>query len=324
MAELKAYISIARPDHWIKHIFIVPGVLIALVLDDSSSVDVGSIILGFVSACLISSSNYVINEYLDANFDRFHPSKKNRNAVVHDLSASWVLLEYLVLLFLGISCALFVNGFFASIATLFSFMAILYNVPPIRLKDRYFLDVLSESINNPLRLLLGWFMVTQTTVPPTSILISYWFGGAFLMAAKRFSEYRFLASSVGVVRAGQYRKSFNRYTEASLVGSMVCYALISVMLISAFIIKYRTEYFLTTPIIVALFTYYVVISFKEESLVQAPERLRSSPILIGLMMLLLASFTFLTFYNLPVLDELLRSNAIDIGEITERVSGMLK
>ena len=32
-------------------------------------------------------------------------------------------------------------------------MGIAYNVPPLRTKDRPYLDVLSESVNNPLRLL---------------------------------------------------------------------------------------------------------------------------------------------------------------------------
>ncbi len=39
-------------------------------------------------------------------------------------------------------------------------MGVLYNVKPFRTKDIAYLDVLSESINNAIRLLLGWFFVT--------------------------------------------------------------------------------------------------------------------------------------------------------------------
>lgn len=53
-----------------------------------------------------------------------------------------------------------------------------------------YVDVLSESVNNPLRMLLGWFMVTSVLVPPVSLLICYWMAGCYLMALKRFSEYR--------------------------------------------------------------------------------------------------------------------------------------
>ena len=45
--------------------------------------------------------------------------------------------------------------------------------------------VIVESLNNPLRFLFGWFAVTLHFAPPVSVLLAYWCGGAFLMAAKR-------------------------------------------------------------------------------------------------------------------------------------------
>ena len=53
------------------------------------------------------------------------------------------------------------------------FMGLIYNVPPIRSKERPYLDVLSESINNPIRLLLGWFVVTERELPPASLVVIY-------------------------------------------------------------------------------------------------------------------------------------------------------
>ena len=38
-------------------------------------------VLGFASAVLIASSNYIINEWLDREFDAFHPDKSKRPAV---------------------------------------------------------------------------------------------------------------------------------------------------------------------------------------------------------------------------------------------------
>ena len=60
----------------------------------------------------------------------------------------------------------------------FLLIGIIYNVPPFRTKDIPYLDVLSESLNNPLRFILGWHMIIDS-FPPSSILISYWMGGAF-------------------------------------------------------------------------------------------------------------------------------------------------
>ena len=53
-------------------------------------------------------------------------------------------------------------------------MGCFYNIPPARTKDVPYLDVLTESINNPLRMLLGWYAVTSVLVPPVSLLVSYW------------------------------------------------------------------------------------------------------------------------------------------------------
>ena len=48
-------------------------------------------------------------------------------------------------------------------------MGILYNVKPVRTKDIPVLDVLSESVNNAIRLLTGWFAVTGVFLSPVSI-----------------------------------------------------------------------------------------------------------------------------------------------------------
>ena len=55
----------------------------------------------------------------------------------------------------------------------------LYNVPPIRIKDYAYFDVLAESVNNPLRFLVGWFAVAPQFLPPSSVLLAYWMGAHF-------------------------------------------------------------------------------------------------------------------------------------------------
>jgi hypothetical protein len=44
-------------------------------------------------------------------------------------------------------------------ACIFALQGIVYNVRPLRTKDKPYLDVISESINNPLRLTIGWAMI---------------------------------------------------------------------------------------------------------------------------------------------------------------------
>jgi hypothetical protein len=61
----------------------------------------------------------------------------------------------------------------------------------VRTKELPYLDVLSESVNNPLRLFLGWFALVADKLPPLSLALAYWMVGAFFMATKRYAEYRF-------------------------------------------------------------------------------------------------------------------------------------
>ena len=94
---MKKYIKIARPDHWIKQMFVFPGCLFALLLAEKRGVGPGvllTMMLGFLSTCFIASANYVINEWLDAEFDKYHPTKKYRSVVTEDVKGKIVYAEY--------------------------------------------------------------------------------------------------------------------------------------------------------------------------------------------------------------------------------------
>ena len=75
------YLKIARPDHWLKNVFILFGHLVAwaLVLEFRwDAALAGAAVLSLIPACLIASTNYILNEILDAPFDAMHPTKKLR------------------------------------------------------------------------------------------------------------------------------------------------------------------------------------------------------------------------------------------------------
>ena len=296
---MKNYVKIARPDHWVKNAFIIPGLAIAILLTDfvfSPDVIV-RFVLGFMATCFIASANYVINEWLDAEFDKYHPTKKYRPVVSENMKLSLVLIEYALLIVLGIGLSVMVGKMFALMELWLLIMGVLYNVKPIRTKDIPYLDVLSESINNMIRLLLGWFIITQEFQPPISILIGYWFAGAFLMATKRFAEYRMIGDpSV----AGLYRKSFAHYTETSLLVSSFFYAMCATFFIGVFMIKYRMEYIIAMPFVFGLFCFYLYIAFKPDSAVQKPEKLYKEKSLLIYIAVLVLILLLLTIIDIPM------------------------
>lgn len=312
MTHFKEYLRIARIDHWIKQLFVLPGMAFALFLVpqiDSISQIILRLILVFFSTSAIASANYVINEWLDAKFDKFHPVKKNRSVVSGNLKTSWIIFEYIVFALVGFGLAILSSGIgavFYMEAWLF-IMGIIYNVRPVRTKEIPYLDVLSESINNAIRLLIGWFAVTTSYFPPVSIVLGYWMGGAFLMAMKRYAEYRMIGNKE---QAALYRKSFKYYTSHTLLASSFFYALLSVFFCGTFMIKYRIELILDIPLLCGLFCYYLIISYKEDSSVQKPEKLfREKGLMIYLLILIIVTVVLL-FVDIPVLSWLLGKDLI--------------
>ena len=317
-AGLADYVAIARPDNWVKNVFMLPGILFALLvyrpaLDAHLLLNV---VLGLVSTCLVASANYVINEYLDAEFDKFHPLKKKRTSVVRVVNPTIVYLEWFGLAAVGLTLGYLISVQFLLVAAFLLLMGVFYNVRPFRTKERVYLDVLSESVNNPIRFALGWFIAAPAltlgtfsglgllkSLPASSILVAYWMGGAFLMATKRFAEYRLIGDPS---LAGLYRRSFKFYTEHSLLISMFFYALTSAFFLGIFLVKNRIELLLSFPFFALLFAWYLRIGLLDDSPVQGSEKLYTRKWFMLYVLLFSLLLIVLMFVDIPWLHLLLQ------------------
>lgn len=301
--DWKAYVAIARPDHWFKNVFMLAGVLLAMFchVDAISVSAIGTLVVGFIATCIVASSNYVINEILDAPPDRHHPVKRNRPIPSGRVSLPLAYCEWIILGIVGLALSATVNWPFFASALLLLIMGLVYNVPPIRTKQVPYLDVLTESVNNPLRLMLGWFTVTATAVPPMSLTISYWLIGAFFMGSKRFAEYRSIGDKA---IASAYRRSFRYYDENRLLVSLFTYACGSALFLGVFIIRYHLELILLVPLIAGFFGYYIHIALKPNSPVQAPEKLYREWGLMLYLAICLAAFVAMMAIEIPWLYQL--------------------
>jgi len=301
---LSAHLQIMRLDHSIKNIFVVPGIVVPLSVLHTSWMSgslARSVLIGFLATSLVACSNYVLNELLDAPFDRLHPKKQSRPAAMGLINTPLAYLQWILMMVAGMALAWSISRPFAYTAAALWIMGCLYNIRPFRTKDRVYLDVLSESVNNPLRMLLGWYMVTSSLVPPASLLLCYWMGGCFLMALKRFSEYREIGDPI---LAGAYRKSFQSYTEVSLLTSVTFYASAAMLFFGAFIMRYRIELILVFPLIALLMSTYFALAFQPNSAVQNPEKLYREPRLMIEAGLASASMIGLLFINIPILGQI--------------------
>ena len=295
---LQGHLEICRFDHWIKNVFILPGLLIAIsVYPQSIGLHlIYSIAIGFLAAGIIASSNYVINEILDAPFDALHPNKRLRPTPAGRVHIRWGYVQWIALMLLGLTLGSLISQSFMYVLLWLWIMGCIYNIPPVRAKDVPYVDVLVESINNPIRLLIGWYIVSPPIQIPVSLLISYWMIGAYLMAIKRFAEMRDISKNIS---ARQYRKSFAFYTEQNLLVSIMFYAAASMLFFGAFVMRYRLELIFSFPLIAFIMAMYLNLAFKEDGVAQAPEKLwKETPLMVA-SFLCLVLMVFLMNYPLP-------------------------
>jgi 4-hydroxybenzoate polyprenyltransferase len=301
--DLRAYVQIARIDHWFKNSFMVLGVILAVFYEPhvASWASLAPLALAVIATCLVASSNYVLNELLDAPHDRLHPEKKYRPVPSGRVRPAFGYAEWLLLALAGLSVALSINIYFFGSALLLWIMGIAYNVPPLRTKEWPYVDVLSESVNNPIRLLLGWFALITGRFPPLSLAIAYWMIGAFFMAMKRYAEYR----HIGDRRvAAAYRRSFAYYTEERLLISLFFYATACALFAGIFIVRYHPELILFVPFAAGLFAFYMKLGLQPDSPTQNPEKLYRHTGFVVYLVVCFAVFVALMFTSIPKIYDL--------------------
>ena len=123
MNIIKNLFLASRPNQWTKNLLVFLAPLFAFSFETQTLL---TSIKAFIAFCLISSSIYLINDSIDKNKDKEHPTKKFRaiaSGLVSIKSAFLLSLVYLSLsLFVGFS----INIFFGFILVLYFLVQILY------------------------------------------------------------------------------------------------------------------------------------------------------------------------------------------------------
>jgi len=294
MEQHKILIDVFRPKRWYRNAFMLLGALMAVFLNQIPwNEAIYSIVISFTAICLVASGNYGINEACDIETDKHHPQKKFRALPSGRVKLSVVIIASVVLYASGLFLAWQIGNFFVlgMLGLFILTTGILYNVPPLRLKDVPYVDFILESFGNPVRLLVGWYAVASQIVPISFILI-FWCLGVVLMAGKRFAELRFLKDQPDMVL---YRKSLNYYTEEKLLLVMVAAALVLLYMFGVLSVKHEIDLVVLMPFVVFFLVWYFHLAHQPDSIAKDPERIFENwPFVIYALSLILAFF--LIFY----------------------------
>ena len=191
MGRIGCVLQVLRPHQWTKNALVFLPVVLAQRLNEWNVWVLG--ILAFAVFCLAASGVYVVNDILDIEADRQHPSKKNRPFAAGALSprSGIILAVSLLLAALALAAAALPSG----AVLLVAFYALLSSSYSLWLKRFVMVDVLVLSGLYSLRI-LGGGLATDTAV-------SRWllaFSGFFFLSlafAKRYTELHLLSFTNG-------------------------------------------------------------------------------------------------------------------------------
>jgi 4-hydroxybenzoate polyprenyltransferase len=178
---LRALIRLLRPRQWLKNGLVFAALLFSGQLRNPASTTLATV--AFLSFCLASSATYSLNDALDAEEDRLHPTKRFRPVAMGVISPAQAMVVSALLAVIALAVGFTVNAGLAVIVLLYLGVNLLYS---FTLKHVVLLDVMTIAAGFVLRAVAGavainvemslWFLVA---VPLLSL---------FLAVAKRRHE----------------------------------------------------------------------------------------------------------------------------------------
>lgn len=190
-----------RPFQWTKNLAIFAVVIFNGKLFDPQIM--GEALLAFVVFCLFSSGSYLINDIVDAPYDRRHPHKRDRPIAKGLLSPQQAVLAAIFLFSLGLSIAFYLGTAFVLLIIAFLILHLIYT---FILKKIAILDIFGISFSFILRALGG--EVATGYHLPVWLMFTVVFLSLFIASGKRRSEY--------VKEGAKSRPTLNKYQKALL------------------------------------------------------------------------------------------------------------
>jgi len=182
MADLAGLVTLARPRHWVKNVFVLMPLPASLA--SGAHLDKLSFAAGLVGFSLVNSAVYAFNDANDAELDRRHEKKRNRPVASGRVSVTAARI-FSLLLALGGVALVWTTG--SRIAVNITLIYIAINVAYcLWARSVALLDVFLLSSGYLLRVLLGCALVAVTA--SNWLLLCTSTLALFLALAKRRSD----------------------------------------------------------------------------------------------------------------------------------------
>lgn len=219
-------IKLLRPEQWVKNMFMfIPAFFAGTLLNFEVFIQVS---LGFFAFCFAASGVYIINDYRDIEADRNHPEKCHRPLASGDVLPIQGLTAMIILFFVGLSAALWINVWFFCIVLVYIALNLGYS---FGLKHISILDILIVASGFLLRTVAGGIVAN---VPLSQwLVIMIFLLALFLALAKRRDDL-----IIGLQSGKLMRKSVQHY---NLDFTNACLTMISGIIIVSYLMYTISE-----------------------------------------------------------------------------------
>ena len=176
-------------------------------------------ILAFISLCLISSTNYILNDILDKKKDKINPEKSQRPIASGKISLTTASVIAFILAIISLTLAILISTKLFIIILAIFFLTQLYS---LYFKNEVFLDIIFISVNFILRAIAGAY-VLNVRISPWLILCTF-FLSLFLVVGKRKSEIALLKE-----KSKDYKPVLSLYSK-EMINTLLLISTISLLI----------------------------------------------------------------------------------------------
>lgn len=219
-----ALVTTLRPMQWIKNLFMFGPLLFSGQLTNPAT-DL-AVLAGFVFFCLASSGVYVLNDLMDIEADRLHPTKRFRPIASGRISRTMAAVLAAVLLLAAAAGAGALGSVFALLVLCYVALNVSYS---LGLKQVVIVDVMMIGAGFVLRVLAGAAIIPVS--PSHWLILCTILLSVFLGFTKRRAELTLLQD-----KAVEHRKVLTSYSAVFLdqmvsvvtAATLMCYILYTV------------------------------------------------------------------------------------------------
>lgn len=191
---MPALVRAVRPHQWLKNVLVTAGPLAAGWPDGWTTTF--SVLIAFVSFCLMSSAVYLVNDVIDVEADRAHPVKRHRPIAAGEVQPGRALAVAALVAITGLALAVLTGR--PQLAVVLTAYAVIQLAYCLWLKNVAVIDLAVVASGFLLRAIAGG--VAAEIVLSQWFLLVASFGSFFMVAGKRYSEVHLLGEGSATTR----------------------------------------------------------------------------------------------------------------------------